>query len=281
MATNGGPNRKQENGNRPGRLDVPEGLWLKCPKCGGMLYQKDLERDYKVCRHCGHHFRLTAHERISQVADPGTFQERDAGLRPVNVLHFPQYDEKLAADQAKTGLADALVWGEAAINGAPVVLAVADSHFRMASMGSVVGEKVTRALEHAAESGRPAVFFCASGGARMQEGIISLMQMAKTAAAVERLRQAGGAYLAVLTDPTTAGVLASFASLGDVIVAEPGALVGFAGPRVIERSLKVKLPAGTHTAEFALSRGMVDMIVPRRELVPTLARLLGYMSPKG
>jgi acetyl-CoA carboxylase carboxyl transferase subunit beta len=246
-----------------------------------MLYQKELERDFKVCRHCSHHLRLGAWERIGYVADPGSFQERDGGLSSVDILGFPEYEGKLASDRAKTGLAEAVVWGEAALNGTDIVLLVADANFRMASMGSVVGEKVTRALEHAAAARRPAVFFCASGGARMQEGIVSLMQMAKTTAAVRRLQESGTPYLSVLTDPTTAGVLASFASLGDVVLAEPSALVGFAGPRVIEQSLKVKLPPGTHTAEFALARGMVDMIVPRRELVPTLSRLLGYLGGKG
>jgi len=276
MALESGFNRNGAPAAR--RPEVPEGLWLKCPKCSGMLYQKELERDLKVCRHCSHHFRLTARERIAYTADPDTFVERDAGLRSVNPLDFPEYEQKLEADQAKTGLGEALVWGEAQLNAHPIVLAVADANFRMASMGSVVGEKVTRALEHAAATRRPALFFCASGGARMQEGILSLMQMAKTAAAVRRLQEARVPYLVVLTDPTTAGVLASFASLGDVVLAEPAALVGFAGPRVIEQNLKVKLPPGTHTAEFALGRGMVDMVVARRELVPTLSRLLSYLG---
>jgi len=278
MAAPGGANAP---GSRQGKPEVPEGLWLKCPQCGGMLYQKELERDLRVCRHCSHHFRLGAKERIEQVADPGSFREFDAGLRSVNVLGFPQYEAKLASDQAKTGLTEALIWGEGRLNGREVVLAAADTNFRMASMGSVVGEKVTRALEHAAATGRPAVFFCASGGARMQEGIISLMQMAKTAAAAHRLHEAGVPYLVVLTDPITAGVLASFASLGDITLAEPAALVGFAGRRVIEQGLKIKLPPGTHTAEFALAHGMVDMIVPRRELVPTVSRLLAYLDRRG
>jgi len=257
--------------------EIPDGLWGKCTKCGAMLYQRELERDLRVCKHCGFHFRLGARDRIAITADPDTFVEHDAALAPANPLAFPQYEEKLARDQGKTGLLDAFIWGECALAGVPVAMGASDSGFLMASMGSVLGEKVARAMEFAAASRVPLILFSASGGARMQEGIISLMQMAKTAAAVHRLGEARVPYLSVLTDPTTAGVWASYASLGDVIAAEPGARVLFAGPRVIEQSLKIKLAGGAHTSEFQLEHGMVDLIVPRREMRATLERLLGYL----
>jgi acetyl-CoA carboxylase carboxyl transferase subunit beta len=210
-------------------------------------------------------------------ADPDSFVEHDAELAPTNPLAFPQYEEKLARDQGKTGLRDAFVWGECTLEGMKIAIGAADSGFLMASMGSVLGEKVARAMEFAAEQRVPLILFSASGGARMQEGIISLMQMAKTAAAARRLGEARVPYISVLTDPTTAGVWASYDSLGDVIVAEPGALVLFAGPRVIEQSLKIKLAGGANTAEFQLEHGMVDSIVPRRELKLTLRRLLDHL----
>jgi len=196
-----------------------------------------------------------------------------------NPLDFPDYEQKLASDRMKTGREEAFIYGDAGIDGISIVFGVADFSFRAASMGSVVGEKVTRALERGAALGRPVIFVTASGGARMQEGIISLMQMAKTAAACERLKAAGQLYIVIMTDNTTAGVLASFASLGDIIIAEPGALIGFAGPRVIEQNLKIKLPPGTHTAEFQLAHGMVDMVVSRRDLRLVVGKLLGYLSP--
>jgi acetyl-CoA carboxylase carboxyl transferase subunit beta len=263
--------------NRTPVDDIPDGLWGKCTKCGAMLYQRELEKDLRVCKQCGFHFRLGARDRIAITADPDSFVEHDAELAPANPLAFPECEEKLARDQRKTGLLDALVWGECALGGVRVALGVADSGFLMASMGSVLGEKVARAMEFAAEQRVPLILFSASGGARMQEGIISLMQMAKTAAAAHRLGEARIPYISVLTDPTTAGVWASYASLGDVIVAEPGALIGFAGPRVIEQNLRIKLPAGSHTAEFQLEHGMVDLIVPRREMKPTLQRLLDFL----
>jgi len=258
--------------------EMPAGLWQKCPKCAVLVYQKDLERDLYVCRRCGHHFRLSAVDRVRITADEGTFEERDAELHPANPLAFPEYEEKLARDRQKTGLPDAYIWGECTIGGVRTVLGAAEAGFLMGSMGSVVGEKVARTFEHAAQEKLPAVVFCASGGARMQEGILSLMQMAKTAGAVERLASSKKPYISVLTDPTTAGVLASFGSLGDMIIAEPGALVGFAGRRVIEQGLKVRVNPESQTAEFHLAHGLVDMITSRKDMQPTIAWLLRYLA---
>ena len=258
--------------------EIPDGLWVKCERCQEMLYQKELEKDLMVCRRCGFHFRLPASERIRVTVDPDSFVERDVKMRSSNPLSFPGYPDKLAQGKEKTGLNEGLVWGTCTMEGMPAVLAVADFGFMGGSMGSVVGEKMTRALEYAAASRLPVIAFCTSGGARMQEGILSLMQMAKTAAAYSKLDDAGQLYITVFTDPLTAGVLASFASLGDIIVTEPEALIGFAGPRVIEQNLKIKLPPGTHTAQFQLEHGMVDMVVPRREMRPLLAKLLKYLS---
>lgn len=260
---------------------VPAGLWAKCQKCGEMLYQRELEEDLYVCRHCGHHRRLSARERIAITADSGTFQEHDRGLRSSDPLHFPGYPEKLSDYEGRSGLSDSLVWGDCAIDGLPVELAVMDFNFMGGSMGAVLGEKFARAAERATEQGAPLLTFACSGGARMQEGIVSLMQMAKTSAVVARLRQAGIPFLTVATDPLTAGVFASFASLGDVAIAEQGALVGFAGPRVIEQAFKIKLPPGSHTAEFQRQRGMIDIVVNRKELRPLLVRLLRILSLDG
>jgi acetyl-CoA carboxylase carboxyl transferase subunit beta len=261
------------------RPSVPPGLWQKCPKCRALLYVKELERNLRVCNHCQHHFQIGTADRIALLVDDGAFTELDAGLLPANPLDFPDYEEKLVRGRAKAGQNEGFVYGDAVIHGVPTVLGVANFAFMGGSMGSVVGEKVTRALERGADLNRPVVLVCASGGARMQEGIVSLMQMAKTAAACERLKATGNLYIVVMTDPTTAGVLASFASLGDVCIAEPGALVGFAGPRVIEQNLKIKLPPGTHTAEFQLNHGMIDLVVPRRELRSVVGKLISYLAP--
>jgi len=269
-------------GNKPTKehmADIPAGLWQKCPKCSALLYVKELERNLRVCHNCHHHFRLSPDERIALLTDEGSFTELDAGMSSRNPLDFPDYEQKLATDRQKTGREEAFLYGDATLDGIPIVFGLADFDFRGASMGSVYGEKAARALERGAELGRPVIFVTASGGARMQEGVISLMQMAKTAAACGRLKAAGQLYLVIMTDNTTAGVLASFASLGDIIITEPGALIGFAGPRVIEQNLKVKLPPGTHTAEFQLAHGMVDMVVNRRELRGVVGRLLGYLAP--
>jgi len=268
----GKPTREQLAG-------IPAGLWEKCPKCRAMLYVKELERDLRVCHSCQHHFPLSTADRIAMLADPESFIELDAGMAPVNPLHFPGYEEKLARGQEKSGYKEAFVYGDALMTEVPMILGVANFELMGGSMGSVVGEKVTRALERGIALERPVVFSCASGGARMQEGMVSLMQMAKTAAACQRLRAAGQLYISILTHPTIGGVMASFASLGDIIIAEPGTQICLTGPRVLEQNLKIKLPAGTNTAEFQLSHGMIDMVVHRRELRSTVARLLTYLTP--
>jgi acetyl-CoA carboxylase carboxyl transferase subunit beta len=271
----GSPSRK----GREQMASIPVGSWLKCPKCSAMLYLKELERNLRVCTQCSYHFPLATHERLALLSDEDSFTELDHDLSPRNVLDFPGYEDKLTRGRAKAGQPEAFMYGDATIDGLPVVLGVVNFAFMGGSMGWVMGEKVTRALERGVALDRPVVLVAASGGARMQEGMISLTQMAKTAAAVARLKAAGQVFLSILTDPTTAGVWASFASLGDIIIAEPGALVGFAGPRVIEQSLKVKLPPGTHTSEFQCAHGMVDMVTHRRELRMTVSRLLSYLVP--
>ena len=281
MAPDGSPPNRRDLPNPPdprAKLDeVPDGLWIKCSNCGAMLYRKELDKDLFVCKRCAHHFRLTAHERVALTADPESFRELDADLSPVNPLGFPGYDERRVEMQQRTDLRDAFIYGEATVGGMPVVMGASDYRFLMASMGSVVGEKVARAFERGRAAGWPVVLFSCSGGARMHEGLLSLMQMAKTASAAKRLAQAGLPYISVLTDPVTAGVLASYAFLGDIMIAEQGALVGFAGPRVLEQNLKIKLPPGTHTAEFQLYHGMLDLVLHRRELQPTLVRLLRWL----
>jgi acetyl-CoA carboxylase carboxyl transferase subunit beta len=271
---------QQRPENRTGE-GVPDGLWAKCPQCGNMLYQPELRDELYVCRHCGHHRRLTARERIAITADDGSFHERDADMRTTDPLGFPGYWEKLREDEEKTGLRDCFVWGECTIEGFPAALAVMDFSFRGGSMGAVVGEKLARAAEHAVARHIPLLVFSCSGGARMQEGIVSLLQMAKTSAVVGEMNRSRVPFVMVYTDPTTAGVFASFASLGDITIAEPKALVGFAGPRVIEKAFKIKLPPGSHTAEFQYEHGMVDMVVSRRQLRPLLVRILRLLSPRG
>lgn len=256
------------------KKDIPEGLWQKCPSCNEILTTKEMEKIGRLCVKCGYHFRVPARDRINMTLDQGSFQELDAGLSPVNPLNAAGYPEKIAQAREATGLMEAVVTGEGTIEGNPLVIAVMDAYFVMGSMGSVVGEKITRAVEHAIGKRLPVVIFATSGGARMQEGILSLMQMAKTSGALTRLSEAGLLYVSVLTDPTTGGVTASFASLGDIILAEPGALIGFTGPRVIEQTIKQKLPEGFQTAEFMLNHGFIDMVVRRPDLRPTLARIL-------
>jgi acetyl-CoA carboxylase carboxyl transferase subunit beta len=259
---------------------IPANLWVRCAndRCKELTYTREFEKNLRVCQKCGHHARLSARERIDQLLDPNTFHEEDAELRPGDPLGFVSaglaYRDKLLENQEETGLLEAVVCGSGRIEGVPLRLAVADFGFLGASMGSVVGEKVARAVERSIETRLPLVAVCCSGGARMHEGIFSLMQMAKTAAALSRLSQARLPFISVLTDPTTGGVTASFAGLGDVMLAEPGALVGFAGPRVIEQITKQKLPPGTQRAEFQLEHGMIDGVVHRRDLRPTLTRLL-------
>ncbi len=260
--------------------DIPADMWVRCgnDRCKDLIYAREFEKNLRVCQKCSHHARLTSQERIAQLIDQGTFHEEDAGLSAGDPLSFVSagqaYREKVAETRAKTGLREAVVCGAGRIDGVPARVAAADFSFMGASMGSVVGEKVTRAVERCTAARVPFVAVSSSGGARMHEGIFSLMQMAKTSAALARLAQARVPFVSVLTDPTTGGVTASFAGLGDVMLAEPGALVGFAGPRVIEQITKQKLPPGTQRAEFQLEHGMVDRVVHRRDLKPTIARLL-------
>ena len=258
--------------------DVPAGVFTKCDKCGRILYTKDFERDLKVCARCGHHHKLSADERIAHVADPDSFREMDATLSSVDPLGFPDYAAKAEKGVAVTGRSDGLVTGTAQIGGSACVLGVVDFRFIGGSMGSVFGEKFARAAEHALEKKIPFVVFCASGGARMQEGLLGLMQMAKTSAAVAQLAEAGVPYISVLTDPTTGGAFASFASLGDIILAEPEAYVAFAGARVAQQAQTHKPPANYQTSEFQQEHGMVDRVVPRKELQMTLARVLTFFG---
>jgi acetyl-CoA carboxylase carboxyl transferase subunit beta len=253
-------------------------LWIKCPECGEILYARELEKNLNVCRKCSHHFRLSAPERLAITLDEDSFLELDADLDTVDPLSFPEYKDKLARAQEATGLQDAILTGAGAILGWPVLVGAFEPHFIMGSMGSIVGEKITRLAERAIEKKLPLLLFSASGGARMQEGVFSLMQMAKTCAAIARLNEAGILYISVLTDPTTGGVTASFATLGDIIIAEPGALIGFAGRRVTEQTLKEKLPPDFQTAEFCLKHGLIDLVAPRQDMKPTLARILSLHS---
>ena len=253
---------------------APEGLWLKCPKCGEVVYRDDVKAHGYVCPKCEGYFRIGTRTRIRMVADTGTFQEWFTDLETENPLEYPGYEEKIANLQEKTKLHEAVTVGKCMVNGLETVLGVCDARFLMGSMGYVVGEKITRAFERATEEKLPVVLFTSSGGARMQEGIVSLMQMAKTSAAIRKHSEAGLFYLPILTDPTTGGVTASFAMLGDVILAEPGALIGFAGPRVIAQTIGQKLPEGFQRAEFLVEKGMIDGVVERQELKETVWKLL-------
>ncbi len=253
---------------------IPNGMWTKCDKCDEILYKKDLEDNLMVCPKCNGHLRLSALERIKLIIDEGTFKEFDKNLRSSNPLDFPDYDKKVQQSKEETGIIDAVITGKGNINEIETVIAVMDSNFMMGSMGSAVGEKITRAIERASELRIPIIIFTTSGGARMQEGIFSLMQMAKVSAALARHSQAKLLYVTVLTDPTTGGVTASFAMLGDIILSEPGALIGFAGKRVIEQTIKQKLPHEFQKAEFLLSHGFIDKIVPRDQLKKTLGHIL-------
>lgn len=256
------------------KKDIPEGLMSKCKQCGAIIYSKELTKNLKVCPTCNYHFPLTAYERIGMILDEGSFVESNKGMRSKDPLSFPDYVPKLKKDMEKTGLQEAVVTGEGTIESHPVVIGVMDSNFRMGSMGSVVGEKITRAIDAAREKKRPFILFSASGGARMQEGILSLMQMAKTSAALAQFHQEKGLFISVLTNPTTGGVSASFASLGDYNIAEPQALIGFAGRRIIEQTIRQELPEDFQTAEFLLKHGQLDKVVERKELRKTLALIL-------
>ncbi len=262
----------------PKKVKIPEGLWVKCDNCKEIIYRKEVEKNFKVCPKCDYHFRITASERLPYLVDEGTFVEVEDGLSPKDFLGFKDYKDKLKSSRKKTGLKDAIISGDAKIGGSPIALIVMDFNFMGGSMGSVVGEKITRAVERAIERQVPFLSVACSGGARMQEGILSLMQMAKTSAAVARLGEAGLPYISVLTDPTFGGVTASFAMLGDLILAEPKSLIGFAGPRVIEQTIKQQLPAGFQRSEFLLEHGMIDMIVARKDMRATLGRILDFFA---
>ncbi len=265
---------------RPQRkASIPEGLWLRCSACGKMVYRRHLEANLHVCPECGFHHRISATERINQLADNGSFQELFTGLAPTDPLQFRDlktYKDRLLSEQIKTGAQDAIKAGTMFIKGREALVCCLDLTFMMGSMGSVVGEVITRAIEHATKTGLPLIIVSCSGGARMQESGLSLMQMAKTSAALARLDSAGGLFISVLTDPTTGGVTASFAMLGDIILAEPNALIGFAGPRVIQQTIRQELPAGFQRSEFLLKSGLVDRVVPRNQLRSEIARIIDY-----
>ncbi|AOZ93864.1 acetyl-CoA carboxylase, carboxyltransferase subunit beta [Paenibacillus crassostreae] len=264
---------------RPKR-EIPEGLMLKCTKCGNIQYSKELEKNLKVCASCGHHMRLNAMERIQMTLDDEGFEEFDSNMISVDPLNFPGYATKLEQQAMKSGLREAVITGQGTLAGNPVVVAVMSFDFFSGSMGSVVGEKITRAIETAMERRLPLIIFSTSGGARMQESILSLMQMAKTSAALARFNEDGGLYISVITDPTTGGVSASFATLGDINIAEPGAVFGFAGRIVIEQTIRQKLPDDFQTAEYNMAHGQLDLVIHRKELRGMLAKLIEFHTVK-
>ena len=253
---------------------IPEELWIKCPVCKNAVLSSDLMDNHKVCPKCSYHFRIAARQRIEMTMDEGTFAEMDADMTSVNKIGFPDYEKKLRSAKLSSGENESVITGVGEINGEKTVIAVMNSQFMMGSMGTVTGEKITRALEYATAHGLPVVIFTVSGGARMQEGILSLMQMAKTSGAVKKHSDAGLLYITVLTDPTTGGVTASFAMEGDIILSEPHALIGFAGPRVIEQTIRQKLPKDFQSAEFLLEKGFIDAVVERKNMKDTLAKLI-------
>ena len=263
------------------KSETSEGLWVKCKDCGEMIYKKDWEDNLKICPECNYHFRLNLQERIATVLDKDSLQEDDTNISPIDFLNFTDsksYKERLAISQAKTKLNDAVITGTGTINGHKIVIGILDFNFMGGSMGSVVGEKLTRAIEKAISARLPLIIISSSGGARMQEGIMSLMQMAKTSSAIARLDTSDTLFISVLTDPTTGGVTASFASLGDIIISETKALIGFAGPRVIEQTINQQLPKGFQRAEFMLEHGLIDMVVSRKELKNTLSQILSLLD---
>jgi len=272
---------KGEGDDRPKKVNIAEGLWVKCDSCKEIVYRAEVDRAGRVCPKCRYPFRIGARERIATIVDEGSFEEREAGMRSKDPLGFKdtkRYTDRVKAARSKTGLEEAVLTGVARIGGHPVVLAVFEFGFLGGSMASVVGEKLARAIELAIQKRLPLLIVSASGGARMQEGILSLMQMAKTAAALKRLADERLPYLSLLTDPTTGGVTASFAMLGDLILAEPRALIGFAGPRVIAETIRQPLPEGFQRAEFLLEHGQIDLIVERREVRETLRRIVGFFA---
>lgn len=271
---NGTAEEEQPEQQADSAVKVPDNMLFKCPRCLNVVMTDELEKNLKVCPECGYHSRLTASERINLIIDKESFKEFDTDMLSANPIDFPDYEAKQQKLRDATGLKDAIITGECTIRGEKCVIGVMDSRYMMASMGSVVGEKITRAFEYATDNKLPVIMFTASGGARMQEGIVSLMQMAKTSGAVARHSDAGLLYITVMTDPTTGGVTASFASLGDIIIAEPKVLIGFAGRRVIEGTIKQRLPDDFQSAEFMLEHGFADMIVERKKMRRTIAHIL-------
>ncbi|MEE9369752.1 MAG: acetyl-CoA carboxylase, carboxyltransferase subunit beta [Pontiella sp.] len=275
-----GSNKKNYSSITVKKREVPDGLWMKCPSCGEIVYKEEVSANLEVCTKCDHHFTLPRQERLDLLSDEGTFVEWAGNIKSVDALGFTgmqSYVHKLEANQSKTGWDDAITVGGCKLNGRNIGLGVMDFSFLGASMGSVVGERITYLIERCTKEGRPVLLSCASGGARMYEGMLSLMQMAKTSAALSRHAQAGLPYIPILTHPTMAGVMASFATLGDVIVAEPEALIGFAGARVIRETTQQDLPEGFQRSEFLQDRGLIDMVVPRYELRDRMAQVLDYM----
>ncbi|MCL4537768.1 MAG: acetyl-CoA carboxylase, carboxyltransferase subunit beta [Nitrospirae bacterium] len=265
------------------KVKIPEGLWVKCDSCKEIIYKKEIEKNLQVCPKCNYHFRISAAERINLIADGGSFVEIDAELATTDPLDFKDtllYKDRLGGNKKKTGLKEAAIYGDALVNQRPVVIAIMDFSFMGGSMGSVVGEKIARAAERALEKKIPLIVISSSGGARMQEGMFSLMQMAKVSAAIAKLKEAGILYITILADPTFGGVTASFAMLGDIIIAEPKSLIGFAGPRVIEQTIKQQLPENFQRAEFLLDHGMIDIVVERKDLKSTVHKLIEHFMPQ-
>jgi len=260
--------------NKKSNIDIPVGKWIKCDKCKEIIYKEKLKENLNICPNCGHYFRMHINKRLEQIIDEGTYKRFELNIDTANPLNLEDYPKKISSLKEKTQLQEAVACGTGKINGEDVVIAIMDSGFLMGSMGAVVGEKITYSIEKAIELKLPLIIFSVSGGARMQEGIISLMQMAKTTAALTKLDKAKGLYISVLTDPTYGGVTASFASLGDIVLAEPGAMIGFAGPRVIEQTIGENLPEGFQTSEFLLEHGFIDKIVERKDLKDTLYKLI-------
>ncbi|MEJ2695335.1 MAG: acetyl-CoA carboxylase, carboxyltransferase subunit beta [Candidatus Sulfobium sp.] len=263
------------------KVKIPEGLWVKCESCREIIYRKEIDRNLRICPKCNYHFRISARERIKLLVDEGSFAEMDAGLSSSDPLNFRDkisYRDRIEENRKKSGLADAAISGEATVGGHPAVIAVMDFSFMGGSMGSVVGEKILRAAEAAAELKRPLITIASSGGARMQEGIFSLIQMARVSAAIARMKETGMLYISILADPTFGGVTASFAMLGDIIIAEPKSLVGFAGPRVIEQTIKQQLPDDFQRAEFLLEHGLIDKIVDRKNMKETVAKVIELLA---
>jgi acetyl-CoA carboxylase carboxyl transferase subunit beta len=270
---------KETRGEKKGK--IPEGLWVKCDSCKEIVYKKEIDKNLKICPKCNYHFRISARERLKLLVDEGSFVEVDQNLVSVDPLHFKDtvsYKDRLRENQTKSGLKEAVISGDALISGHPVSIVIMDFSFMGGSMGSVVGEKVSRATERALEKKQPLIAVSSSGGARMQEGIFSLMQMAKVSAAIGRLKDNGILYISILCDPTFGGVTASFATLGDIIIAEPKSLIGFAGPRVIEQTMKQPLPDDFQRADFLLSHGLIDMVVDRKNLKDTIAKLFELLQ---